>query len=106
MASETVGVFEAAREVVPLLDGETVEEARARLDLDAREAAWRAAGGAGGGCQVAAAGGLLPPVGGAGGGGDSGGCAVGHLVGSGQVFNSDEGGGEWCRYLQGLCVCV
>lgn len=86
--------------MVPLLDGESIEEARARLDLDVREAAWRAAGGRGGssgvGCQVAAAGGLLPPV--AGGVG----CTVGHLVGSGQVFNADDDAGEFqffgCMY--------
>lgn len=83
--------------MVPLLDGESVEEARARLDLDAREAAWRAAGGGGssGGCQVVVAGGLLPS---AAEDGDGGGCVVGHLVSSGQVFNANEEAGE-CRFV-------
>lgn len=71
--------------MAPLLDGESVEQARVRLDLDAREAAWRAAGG-GDGCQASAAGGLLPPP-------DGGSCAVGHLVGAGRVYNAEEGTG-------------
>lgn len=64
-----------------------------RLDLDVREAAWLAAGG-GVGCQAAVAGGLLLPTERDGGGGGGAGCSVGHLIGSGQVFNAEEGTGE------------
>ncbi|CAN0281564.1 unnamed protein product [Ectocarpus sp. 4 AP-2014] len=87
-ASQTSRAFEAVRPTAPLLEGESPEDARVRLDLDSREAAWRAAGG-GNGCQAAAAGGMLPPL--SGGGGDGGSCAVGHLVGGGQVFQAEEG---------------
>lgn len=92
-ASETAGAFEVFRRTVQLLDGESPEEARARLDLDAREAAWLAAGGDVG-CQAVVAGGLLPPAEGQDGGDGGGRCAVGHLVGAGQVFNAEEGTGE------------
>ncbi|CAN0575071.1 unnamed protein product, partial [Ectocarpus sp. 12 AP-2014] len=34
---------------------------------------------------------MLPPLSGGGGGGDGGSCAVGHLVGAGQVFHAEEG---------------
>lgn len=83
------------RPAVQLLDGESPEDARVRLDLDAREAAWLAAGG-GVGCQAAVAGGLLPPTEGDGSSsGDADGrCTVGHLVGAGEVFNAEEGTGE------------
>lgn len=75
------------RREAKLEDGESPEEAYARLRLDEREAAWRAAQGLG--CQAAVAGGLLGAPGGAAG-------CVGHLVTGGKVLRADNstGGGQ------------
>lgn len=48
------------------------------------------AAGGGNGCQAAVPGGLLPVDEDT----SSGNCAVGHLVGAGQVYNAEEGTGE------------
>ncbi|CAN0074011.1 unnamed protein product, partial [Hapterophycus canaliculatus] len=98
-AADTIRAFQTTRQTAPLLDGETPAEARIRLDLDAREAAWRAAGGESG-CQAATAAGLLPAEAAAAADGDAGygeSCAVGHLVGAGQVYNAEEGTGEQAK---------
>lgn len=87
LATETARDFSPIRKLAARQDGESPEEARVRLGLDEREAAWRAAGGLG--CQVAAAGGLLGGV-----TADAGGCVVGHLVGGGQVYRAEEDTGE------------
>lgn len=88
MAAETAAAFEQPRETVSLLSGESPEDARDRLNLDAWEKAWRAAGGDG--CQVVAPGGLL----GVGGGDVGAGCVVGHLVSGGHVVRAGKETGE------------
>ena len=103
-AAETAEAFEQVRETVELMNGESPEEARVRLNLDAREKAWRAAGG--NGCQAVAPGGLLGGGGAEGeAGGEGGGsCVVGHLVSGGRVIRAEKDSGEEGREGGGLRV--
>lgn len=101
LASTTATDYEPGRQNATLLDGESPREARERLGLDGREAAWRAAEGLG--CQAAVASGLLGLPGGAAG-------CVGHVVTGGVVLRADnDTTGEYMtiwveRYAVGRCA--
>lgn len=85
LASDTAREFEpTVRREANVSDGESPEEAYARLGLAELEAEWRKAQGLG--CQAVVAGGLLGAPGG------PPGC-VGHLVAGGEVLRADNSSG-------------